>query len=208
METKKKKVTFKQWEDAIRKARTFINSYDKVRFKIAAIAMEVCDTSHGGRKNDSIFSISKFAAEIEVDRKTLYEWIRVKRLVLDKLPKGIQDKPQDYKYDHFRETALKVDETTPPKEVKSWFFQMTERNPELVKFQKYGKWLKTLLYNAQRPMLMKDIPEDLLVDYAQKLNTIHGLINTELQLRTRFADQDQQNRKRLNMKLKELDNEI
>lgn len=195
----KKKVTAAQWEAAIRKARGYVSSFDKTRFIIAGLALEVCDLHHGGRKGSSVYSISRFAEEIEIDRKTLYEWMRVKRLVVDKLAKGQQDKIQKIAYQDLNEVSRVVVDDTAPKEVRRRLYEQLQIDPGAKKFSKYGKHLNSILHNLQRPILLKEVPTASIEFVIEKATVIVALGKKELELREKFSGMAQ-DAKRLNMK--------
>lgn len=190
-----------KFQNGVREALQYVNNYDKVRWKIVDIAINVCDISHGGRKSDSLWTLSRFADEIEINRKTLSEWVRCKKLVLEKLPKGIQENPQKHKFDDFKMTLERVNENSTNSEVESFFLEVTNLNPEQRKFKKYLKHINSVLYNVQRPLLMKDIEDELLNEFVQKCQLIANLCKTEFQLRERYSTPEQ-NAIRLGLKKK------
>lgn len=195
----KKRISKQQWEMAIRKAKSYSVNLAKARFVIAQIALEVCDYSHGGRKVESIYSIRKFAEEIEIEAKTLYQWIRVKRLVVDKLPKGVKAKIHNYKYQDLDEVSDLVKDDTSVKEVRDRFQDQLKRDPTEKKFDKYSKHLDAILFNLQRPVLLKDVHTHQLEDVIKKANVILALSKKELELREKFKG-PAQDAKRLNIK--------
>jgi hypothetical protein len=186
----KKKMNQKQWELAIRQARQFVANYAKTRWKIVAIAESVCDISVGGRGKETVYTVRRFAEAIEIHEHTLYEWIRTKRLVLDKLPARYTNHPEKLSYGDLHEVCGKVDQKTTPKEVLSHYMTVTKEKPENRKFIKYNRVLNSILYNAQRPLNMTEVDEEVLKPIIDKCNTIVGLLTTELQLREKFTMQE------------------
>lgn len=199
-EEKKKRVTKAQWENAVRKARQYTTDYSRARWIIAGLALEVCDYSHGGRKGETIYSVRKFADEIELARKTLYQWIRIKRLVYDKLPKTVRAKAHTYDYSDFDATCDQVTEDSHPAEVKRRWEEQLKVNPDSKKFSKYIAHVNAILYNAQRPILMKDVERNLIEELIQKTTLIANLLAKELTFREKYPDGEKQVKKRLNMK--------
>lgn len=192
------KVTFKKWSENIRKARQYVSSYDKVRFVIAGLALEVCDYSHGGRKGESIFSVRKFAEEIDVDRKTLYEWIRCKRYVVDKLPKQVQNNIKKYKYEDLSQVLQTVGSEASKKEVYSCLQMVMKIDPTTKRFGKYLKHLKSVAYNCGKPMNMTEIPEELMNEIIGICKVIISGMEREIELRKRLSP-FQQKAKKLNL---------
>jgi hypothetical protein len=200
--SEKKKVTRKQWEDNVRKAKSLVNNYDRTRWIIVDLALEVCHYNMNvrGESNESLYTIAEFSKEICIEKKTLYDWIRTKKLVFDKLPKTIKDNIKKYNYQDILDVAAKVEIDTPKKEVYSLFQAQIGIDPVSKKFIKYQKTLVSILYNAKNPMLLKDIPAQNIHDCINLCQTIVNLLNKELELRNRFSEQDRINARRLGIK--------
>lgn len=183
----KKKISFKEWELAVREARAFINRYDKVRWKIVNIALRVCDTSHGGRKGENVFSVTKFANAIDLNPKTLLQWIRVKQLVVDKLPKTELKNKALYNFTDLQDTCLKVNEDSTKKEVlRAWIDQINVPRHDK-KFIKYEKHINAILFNAQKPIYLIDVNEDILLKIANKCELVARLLKAELEFRKKYS---------------------
>lgn len=197
------KITFKQYEAAVREARAYINRYDKVRWKVCELALSVCDTSHGGRKIESVFSLAKFADAIELDRKTLYEWCRIKRLVYDKLPATETKNTANYLYSDLRDVVDKVKPDSRPKEVLAIWREQLSKPMESKKFYKYDKHLSAILYNAQRPIMMNLVEKEIIEKISGKCALISKLLDKELELRKKFSMEE-----RLLKKQKTINNAI
>lgn len=182
-----KRVTFKEYEAAVRFARQFINHYEKVRWKICEAALNVCDTSYGGRKVKGIYSLAKFADDIGLDRKTLYQWIRVKIFVVDKLP-AIELKDQSkYNYTDLADVSEKVNKDCTKQEVLMvWRAQLAQPR-ESKKFIKYSKHLNALLYNAQRPLQLQLVDLNYIEEIISKCELIAKLLKKEIELRKKFS---------------------
>lgn len=200
LEKKKRKVTPQEWEAAIRKARQYTAGYHRARWIIADLALSVCDVSLGGRKGPTVYSIRRFADEIEIDSKTLYQWIRVKRLVLDKLPKMVQKNAHKYLYQDFDAVCELVKKDTSPREVRDIWMTHLKTDPDTKKFKKYSAHLNALLYNAQRPIMMREVSADLINEMIKKCDLISSLLRKELQFRERYPNKTMSDAKRLNMK--------
>jgi len=194
---KRKQVTIQEWELAIRKARAFINNYDKVRWKIVDIALSVCEIKHGGRVHETTFTLSRFAAYIELNRKTLMEWVRVKKLVVDKLPDvELKDKTR-YSFEDLTSTLRKVNPESTPKEVLMHWKDQLNIPPFNKKFIKYRKHLDTILYNAQNPMRLMEVDEKLLLLMADKCDLISKLLKKEVEFRKNFSVEQRLTQKNL-----------
>lgn len=51
----------------------------RLKKQIAKIALEVCDIRHGGRSGDR-YTLTRFADDAKIPRKTISEWVRIFRL--------------------------------------------------------------------------------------------------------------------------------
>jgi len=176
-------LSIKKFKENVRKARQYVNNYDKVRFVIAGLAQEVCDLSHGGRKVDGVFSIANFATHCEINPKTLYDWIRIKRNVADKLPKVIQDNIHLESYQNLRE----VDMISTPEDDKNEIYEKLKfvkaKDPQEAKLIKYNKNLKSVLFSVSRPLLIENVTEATLLGMISLLDNIKAKILEELNLR-------------------------
>lgn len=187
----KKKVTNREWSMAIREARSFISNYDKYRWKVVTLALGVCDYSHGGRK-ESQFSLKKFSAEIGLNSKTLYEWVAVKRKLLDKLPTDVLKKEAINKrgFQDLKLVADKLELDSSASEAKTQYMQFFAQKPEEIKFSKYLKTLKTLLYNSQRPITMLEVSTEILEEMIAVLLAISGGFEAELEIRKKYGPKE------------------
>lgn len=78
-----------KWTETVEKAKAFVLQISKCRLQIAELALEVCDVRWGGgahwANHEGTYTLKRFAEEIGVNPKTLSNWVRVKRNVMDKL---------------------------------------------------------------------------------------------------------------------------
>lgn len=187
---KKAAVSFKEWAQAIREARSFIADYDKNRWKVADIAMKVCDRSHGGRKGNH-FSIKKFAEEIDLNPKTLYEWIKTKERLIDNRSMRLRKEALGKRaYTDLAIIASSLSEDVSKSQVISNYMNYFEQAPENLKFIKYGRFLKSLLFNASRPIQMLSVDSEVIVEMIKSLETILGCFKKELELREKYSPAD------------------
>lgn len=188
---KDKKTTNKQWEIAIRTARQFVTNYDKTRWKICEIALGVCNITYGGRRSPMEFTLKRFANEIEINYQTLHDWIRIKRLVYDKLPIKVRDKISGYKYTDLADVCEEVDEKSTPKQVYTKLKEVLSELPENKKFMMYyDKGLGAILYNAQRPINMMNVDSNIIQKIVDRLKLITSLFEKELELRKKYSKTD------------------
>ena len=176
----KKKITLEQWEKAIREAREFYNKLDQHRFRVAEICLGVCDVVHGGRV-DHRFTITAFARAIGIHHKTLTEWCRIKRLVVDKLPASILKK--ESRYETYRMTVGSVTSDSTTQEVLTAFKSFSSIDPRLDSWNKYEKVVNTIIYNASKPINLMNIPHENIMSMQNKLNLANNLLIRELEFR-------------------------
>lgn len=197
-----KKISLKDWEIAIRKARQYIASYDQARWKVVELAKSVCDLNPGGRKADT-FSLKKFAHAIGLNQKTLYEWVRIKRNVVDKLPKTMIEK-NIFKYTELESICNKVAPTAENKEV----LRAAERHlktPNIDrKFVKYSMALSSLIYNAKMSTRLANVDYNLIMELIGKCELLSDYLKKELDLRVSLNNNDrhQQTENRINEAVK------
>jgi len=88
------------WEDCVSAAKVCVVRLTQYRMLIASLALKACEVRHGGGGHWNGFAdyktITAFAKEIGIHRKTLSEWISHKRNVVDKLQPGEVD-PTNWK---------------------------------------------------------------------------------------------------------------
>jgi len=179
-----------EWEKAVREARSYVNNYDKVRWKICDIALRVCDIKKGGRVSSSAFTLTKFADAIELNPKTLMTWVSIKKKVIEKLPATELKDKSTYTFDDILRVSNQITEKATKAEVLRLWKQQLLIPRETKKFLKYIRALDSILYNAQRPLKMTEIPEHNIKDIISKCSVIANLLNKELELRKRFSIED------------------
>lgn len=184
----KKKVSFKEWELAIREARQYINRYDKVRWRVCKIALRVCDIYHGGRKTQEHFTVTKFATAIDLNPKTLNEWIRIKIMVYDKITQA-ELKQNPHSYDDLRQVAMSVTRQTSKKEVLDKWRTQLAIPQDNKKFIKYERHLNAVLYNATKPMRMMNVDTQYLEKIISKCELIAKFLKKELELRKTMSQE-------------------
>lgn len=82
----------KKWNSYVVEAKKVVSKMGADRLRIATLAIEACDIRHGGgghwNNNEGVYTMKRFASEVGINYKTLANWVRVKRNVIDKLPEG------------------------------------------------------------------------------------------------------------------------
>jgi hypothetical protein len=73
------------YDQYVKMGRELVNSINAYQAQIAYYATKVCEISHGGIKRSTVYTLSKYAADIGVNRKTLSEWVSVYRNVIAKI---------------------------------------------------------------------------------------------------------------------------
>lgn len=196
---KRKKITKAKWEENVRKARAYTKDYSKARWVIAELALEVCDYSYGGDKSSS-YSLKKFAQEIELETKTLYNWVRIKRMVYDKLPKTVQTKAHEHNFSDFISVSGRIDHDSTPLQVRKQWAEQMKLSPDSNKFEKYLSHINAILFNAARPIRMKDIKAEILIAMIEKMTLCVSLLQKELEFREKYPSRVLENAARVGIK--------
>jgi hypothetical protein len=74
----------------VNEARKLLEAIDCYQIKIAAMAVKACQIKHGG-KSANLYTLTDFANDIGMSRKTLSEWTLVYKNVISKLDIPNQD---------------------------------------------------------------------------------------------------------------------
>lgn len=81
--------SIRSWKNCVSTARTYINNRKTNRMAIAELATRACVIKWGGKRKGKELStktLAEFAKELDIHRKTLWDWVQIKRLVVDQLP--------------------------------------------------------------------------------------------------------------------------
>lgn len=120
-----------EWAYSVNKAKGLIHSINKARFDIATLALKVCVIRQGGKQGDKYKtgrSLKDFAKEIGICHKTLCEWVRIKRNIIDKLPEGLY---MPDKYAAAQRAACKVTRKAKPEVVvKAYKRELNDTSPQ------------------------------------------------------------------------------
>jgi len=123
-----------RWQKCIERAKSIKEMVRNNRLILADIAMEACDIVWGGGGHWNNYSeqrtVNNFGAAIGVNAKTLYEWIRVKKFVVDKLPPADYSAPKLWKI--LRAVQEKVTRDTESDKVQEIYQrELTREGPNL-----------------------------------------------------------------------------
>lgn len=81
------------WNECVKSAKGYIHGRRLNRLLIAAIAMRACIIKQGGARKKDISpgeTLTAFAKEINVHRKTLSDWVRIRRNIINNLPESLK----------------------------------------------------------------------------------------------------------------------
>lgn len=180
---KKKKMTDRRFEELVREAKTLWTRSDGFRFRIVELCIEACDIHHGGSGDRTRFTVKRFAQAIGLERHTLYDWIRVKKRVVDKMPVNFQKKINEIPWDHLKRTADQIPEDARNKEVVRLFREVSNIDPTELKFIKYRKHIASIIYNLKNPMRLIDVKDQTIADIMNDAQIILTLANKEIEFR-------------------------
>lgn len=164
------------WDKCVADAKAALKMYDDVRISIASFAIKACDISQGGRSTYGQYTLKKFAKQIGIAYGTLHEWVRVKRLVIDKLPPESRKEP----FTVYKDFVAKVGEDASSNDVTLLYNKRMSRNSSSVKMGKYLKHLITILYNAKRPDLLYGCDPQILLEISNAASEIEALLSRYL----------------------------
>lgn len=74
--------------ELVEEAKKLIHEHELIPLKIAKIAVEVCTIGHGGRA--TYYTLTDFAKDTGISRKTLSGWVITYRVVVAKIPEKIK----------------------------------------------------------------------------------------------------------------------
>lgn len=74
------------WDEAVKEAKDKVRFIHNSQLDIGRLASKVCIKCKGGRAYKGQNTITKFAREIGVNKKTLFEWVRLYETVVAKTP--------------------------------------------------------------------------------------------------------------------------
>jgi transposase-like protein len=173
-------MTEKEWQSLIRKARGLILKEKGHQFKVAAIAIEACCINHGGDRNRR-FTVAKFANAVGINRKTLYQWIRYKRRIIDKLP--VKTKIDEIPLEVLANVDKRIGDTQSPKQIKIILDEEWGKGPLKYKWAKYLRVLGTILHNANTPIKLMEVEDQTIEDVVKVCTTITNVMGLELNYR-------------------------
>ncbi len=176
-----------KWKENIKLAKALVGGLDRHRWQITELAMDCCEQSRGQRGNDSEFTYKKFCVAIDIEYKTLINWVRIKKLVVDKLTVKQRDGIKEIPVELLKRTCDKVDEFSTPRFVRNILKEEAGVDPNRIRFIKYIKNVKTVLYNVSRPVRLIEITDDDLIMLNKLTNLITNLTNKEIEFRRQFG---------------------
>lgn len=153
------------WAEAVTQAKGLIYTINKARFDIAALALKVCVIRQGGKQGDKYKtgrSLKDFAKQIGINHKTLCEWVRIKRNIIDKLPEGLYFPD---KYVAAQRAACKVSRKAKPEVVvKAYKRELSDNSPQFYFDQlvRRGRLEANYLENNSLKGLSRESLEELL----------------------------------------------
>jgi hypothetical protein len=139
------------WADCVQAAKMCVVRIEQYRMVIASLCIKACDIKHGGGGHWNGFADQKtivnFAAEIGINKKTLSEWVAVKRDVINKLPpkeRAIAAHPKNYA--RVRMVKDRITKKTPKSEVLRRFRNVHPdgANDALIRLKKAGKYIRDI----------------------------------------------------------------
>jgi hypothetical protein len=193
-------MTKKQFEAEYKKAlsecKQIIATDKSKQMIIAGWAIKLCDFRHGLGKSDEMTinnpTIAQFAADLKINVRTLYEWIRARRKVWDQLP---ESKRQHVKYDVIHRAMKRIKAKDSPKAVQAIIDDELESPREHVRFRRYEGHLNAILYNAERPANLEFCDAEIIQRMIMKTQRINDLLRKYMDMRLQDKTQRQRRAK-------------
>lgn len=88
------KSDLQKYKELVDKAKKLYTTMKCYQAKIAKMAIEACEIRHGGI-SDGLYTLSKFADQAGIPRKTLGQWTLVYRNVIEKIDISVDDISED-----------------------------------------------------------------------------------------------------------------
>lgn len=156
----KLEVDEKKYLSIVKKAKleaTVLKLTGQQRMKIAEFAVQACEILHGGRSEPTRLTLKRFSDDIGINKQTLYEWVRIKRMVFDKLDK--ENKPLFYKTPSRSLNGImkRINITTEEKEVNDLYSKVLNEPKSTARFSKYLAVMDTILYNLTNFSVFEEI---------------------------------------------------
>lgn len=145
----KKKDVEKKWTTCVAKAREIHRTLDLPQLEIAKIALEACTITWGGSKKkiaENQHTITRFANEIGVNKKTLSNWVAAYKNVYVRLD---NDYRKDLSYTDIVKLARTINRDTPVDEVNRLADKYINEDSYEMKVQRYLVHLRSLCYNFE-----------------------------------------------------------
>ncbi len=151
------------WHRCIEKAKRIKDMVKNNRLILADIAIEACDIVWGGGAHWSNFSkqrtIIDFSKMIGINQKTMYEWIKVKTHVVNKLAPGDYSNPKLWKI--LRAVQDKVNKDTVPSVVQEIYLKELRREGPNAKIKHVLRVTKNVKHFVSKNDLSSIHKEDL-----------------------------------------------
>lgn len=137
-----------QYKQYVKEAKEILRLAKYKQMEIARLALLVCDIHWGGRSKDTDISVNRFAKDIGTEKKTLHQWISMRRRVLNNLDPEIS---RNLSYDNIVMIYKKTKANMTAKDIRLMTKEVLEMPQNLKRFIKYTSHAKSILFNSKRP---------------------------------------------------------
>lgn len=163
----------KLWRENTEKARELVKAKKQNQLQIATLCLETCDISHGGDRKKieefSSYTIKRFAQEVGINHKTLYNWCLIKTNVYDKLENHIKEKANFSQLTHINRYVNRETTAQNLNKVAKAFIENDQIDRMILR---YTTEIRALIFNLEKPNIInikKETAEELNF-YINKLN--------------------------------------
>lgn len=116
-----------KWSENVKEAKQTYVGRNKSQMKIAILALEVCEISWGGSKNDSLYTLTRFGKESGINPKMISSWICVYKKSYEKLDPITRNTAS---YTQLAHTASRVSYDASEKHVNEIFKDVTDKSKD------------------------------------------------------------------------------
>jgi len=136
------------WAEKVVEAKNLLGIKEARQMEIAIIALDICEITWGGgrSRHDELFTLKRFAHEININPKTLSNWIAVKKLVYDKIPQKIRN---EVTFTFMAQIAKSINKDSSPAKVSKMISKFIDQSSVDVKLLGYLGVVKSILYNLE-----------------------------------------------------------
>lgn len=142
-----------RYSQIVAKARIIVDSIQRSKLELVKLALEVCDSIHGGAQKD-VYTVKKFAEDIGFTVRTLQNWVTNYKRLEKKIPKKFRENVPEKTL--FR-AASKFNLNTTSKEALQIFKKEVSKSHEDNALTAYIKYAKSMDFFINKSVLLSEL---------------------------------------------------